>query len=654
MEQDESKKILICGDVEGNLELLAKRSKDFDMTFCIGELFTWRVKIDDLKEKYYDSDMFKKPVYFIETGPLANVLCSIYPDGYEILPNLHFLGKFGVKKIDGFNICYLSGTYNSTKEKVVNAMDDELQTTAGYYSEKDFYDITNRLKNDEQFKGIDFQLTARWPKNFEKHVYTESDLRPNSLKLVSILAYHLKPRYHFVAYEGKYFQRNPYKNYLPVSHKQVHTTRLLALGSFPDTNSSSTQKKDKYLYAIKTEPLEKMDEKALYSITEDTTENPYLSIIDPNNKDDEFSDNHNNRKYLSKREGGQFDEDSKKEFEDMFNKKVDNLKENTTQHISGFDSNKSNPADIEEFLDRIGKVESFHLSYYTERTAVKIKKRGREHMGYGFVKFKNMETTKKCLRTSGTYELHGCKVMFNFSKFDKNDATTHRQNDAHCWFCLGNEEVRKELIFYIGNTNYLCLDYGPIEKYHFLLVPIDHLNNYVSLNQEQKNDISKDETRLFKFYENMKRGVIKFERFNQLSDNVNHMFINYVSFNIRDYSEIVDKFEKAIMKTKMDFFQLKDDEKAEQFIQTDSEDPEKLENYYIYMEFWNTYNHKKVRFLCLLSESLTKALPRDFMRNLVCEITGDMSKKNWKDCVVDEDEQIILTKQLRHEFQSEK
>ena len=662
MEQIPTKKILICGDVEGNLELQAKRSKDFDMTLCVGELLSWRVKIDELKEKYYNEQLFKKPIYFVETGPLANVLCTVYPDGYEILPNLHFLGKFGVKKINGFNICYLSGIHNSTKEKVSDPMDDEILASSGYYSEKDFYEIINKLKNDETFKGIDFQLTSRWPKNFEKHTYVDDDIRAKSLKIVSLLAYHMKPRYHFVAYEDKYFQRHPYKNYLPISHKQIHISRLIALASFPEINATSTQKKDKYQYAIKTEPQETMDETTLYSITEDTTENPYLSIVDPNSKDEEFSDKFNNRNYLSKRGEGQFEEDSKKEFDEMFNKKIEEMKENTVLHISGFDSNKSNVADIEEFLDRIGKVESFHLTYHTDRNAKSTRKKFREHMGYGFVKFKNIETTKKCLRTSGTLKLEGCKVMFNFSKFDKNDATTHRQNDANCWFCLGNENVRKEQIFYIGGTNYLCLDYGPIEKYHFLLVPIDHLNSYIDLKQEQKNDIIKCEKRLFNFYEGMKRGVIKFERYNSLSQNVNHMFNNYVSFNVKDFSQIVDRFEKTVLKTKMDFFQLKEDEKLENFVQVgekqnetgENTDAIKAENYYIYIEFWNTYSHKKLKFLCLLSEHLTKGLPMDFMRNLICEITCDMSKKNWKDCIVDADEQSILTKQLRHEFQSEK
>jgi hypothetical protein len=90
-------------------------------------------------------------------------------------------------------------------------------------------------------------------------------------------------------------------------------------------------------------------------------------------------------------------------------------------------------------------------------------------MGYGFVKFSSLAVTKRCLRNSGSLKFEKNPIVFNFSKFDKEDTTTHRQNEAHCWFCLGNPEVRKELIFMIGTNNYLCCDYGPIEKYFFSL-----------------------------------------------------------------------------------------------------------------------------------------------------------------------------------------
>jgi hypothetical protein len=219
----EPKRVLVCGDVEGNLKLLAKRSATFDLTLCIGELFTWRTNIPNLKTDFAAQlklPIFKSPVYFIETGPLATTLCSLYPDGHEILPNLHFLGKFGIRKIQGFSIGYLSGTHNSHKEQITNVQEDEILSAAGFYSEKDIFELTNSLREDQSFKGIDFLMTGRWPMNFQK--YQTIDFNVNGLKLVSLLAHYLKPRYHFVSHEDRYYQRQPYQNYFNVSHKLAH------------------------------------------------------------------------------------------------------------------------------------------------------------------------------------------------------------------------------------------------------------------------------------------------------------------------------------------------------------------------------------------------------------------------------------------------
>ena len=274
---------------------------------------------------------------------------------------------------------------------------------SGYYSEKDFEIYTNQLKSDEHYKGIDFLLTGKWPKNFNK--YQENpEFNVNSLKLSSLLAYHLKPRYHIVANEDKFYQRQPYSNYASVTHKPIHVTRLIGLASFPDMTSNSLNKKEKYLYAVKVEPLEYMSDESLLTTPADLTENPYLGLVDDKYKDqaDEFLDcqekangvDNQERRFLSKREN--VDNETKEEFDEMYLKKIENLTENTTLYVSGFDPKESKVGDIEEFLTRMGRVESFHLAYSDQKTQAGIRhKKFHMHMGYGFVKFKSIETTKK-------------------------------------------------------------------------------------------------------------------------------------------------------------------------------------------------------------------------------------------------------------------
>jgi hypothetical protein len=48
-------------------------------------------------------------VYFIDSGEMAKSLGLVYPEGYEIVKNFTFLGRAGVKNIEGVNIAYLNG-----------------------------------------------------------------------------------------------------------------------------------------------------------------------------------------------------------------------------------------------------------------------------------------------------------------------------------------------------------------------------------------------------------------------------------------------------------------------------------------------------------------------------------------------------------------
>eukprot|EP00929_Paragymnodinium_shiwhaense_P054989 TRINITY_DN27577_c0_g1_i1.p1 TRINITY_DN27577_c0_g1~~TRINITY_DN27577_c0_g1_i1.p1 ORF type:complete len:472 (+),score=144.30 TRINITY_DN27577_c0_g1_i1:102-1517(+) len=104
-------RILLCGDVRGDLKTLCKHieslharipdpSQRFQACFCVGE-FTSE-----------DMDLDAKPpipVYFIDAGPAASDLIEASPQGEEISSNLSFLGHFGVQKIAGLSVAYLSG-----------------------------------------------------------------------------------------------------------------------------------------------------------------------------------------------------------------------------------------------------------------------------------------------------------------------------------------------------------------------------------------------------------------------------------------------------------------------------------------------------------------------------------------------------------------
>lgn len=64
-----------------------------------------------------------------------------------------------------------------------------------------------------EYRGIDILLTSQWPFGVDdtdpKGNKNESEKAAS--KLISWLAREIKPRYHFVGLNGKYFERLPYR-----------------------------------------------------------------------------------------------------------------------------------------------------------------------------------------------------------------------------------------------------------------------------------------------------------------------------------------------------------------------------------------------------------------------------------------------------------
>jgi len=108
------KKIVVSADSNGCLDFLVKKVSalhakiQFDFMLCLGS-----VMLIDQCEAFSQlkSGRIKLPlpVYFIESGEMASTLNTLYPNGKELLPNLFYLGRAGVKVICGVTVAYLSG-----------------------------------------------------------------------------------------------------------------------------------------------------------------------------------------------------------------------------------------------------------------------------------------------------------------------------------------------------------------------------------------------------------------------------------------------------------------------------------------------------------------------------------------------------------------
>lgn len=105
-------KILFSGDTQGNLDFLLEKlnvllkTSQFDMVFSVGQTFTLDF---DLTPFCSGQKKIPIPIFFLEAGELGYSLMEIFPEGKEICPNLHFLGRSGVKNINGLNVAWING-----------------------------------------------------------------------------------------------------------------------------------------------------------------------------------------------------------------------------------------------------------------------------------------------------------------------------------------------------------------------------------------------------------------------------------------------------------------------------------------------------------------------------------------------------------------
>lgn len=72
-----------------------------------------------------------------------------------------------------------------------------------------------------EYRGIDILLTSQWPfgiENDDKKT-DKNDSKIAASKLLSWLAREIKPRYHFAALNGNYFERLPYRSVFHIQFK---------------------------------------------------------------------------------------------------------------------------------------------------------------------------------------------------------------------------------------------------------------------------------------------------------------------------------------------------------------------------------------------------------------------------------------------------
>jgi len=609
-------KVLVSGDPKGGIDAVVKKLPAFDVGFIAGHV----LGINEETGKLLRGEVnIPKPCYFVENGPLKDVLAIKYPHGGEICKNLTYLGSFGMKKIMGLEVAYLSGSYEPSKsrhrEKTLQDDVDKLNI----YDDSDIEQLTKHLKDNASFVGVDILLTCQTPKHYSRFT-PEQDKELNSLEIISRLAYLTKPRYHLCTGHDLYYERLPYVNY---DHKAqaTHVTRLIFIGNLPQPGGKAAHK---YLYAASLLPLQHMTKEQICERPESSTENPYFALFLESTRAQLYSGYAASQEVTNDTEANIFSSEVHQLTQEQ-KEKIEAMEKSVPLHVAGFNY-LSTVDKIEEFLSRIGKYSSFYLVYGRGKN--------NKHKGYGFVEFEKLAHMKNALLTSGQHKLDGKSIFFNVTK-----GTTDIKTKMGCWFCLDNPEADRSFVCYETELMYLALDKGPIDNFHFLLVPQNHRKCYLNFSPEEKTAYNEMELKLRSFYESEKKAYIKYERYFRLSDNINHSLTHFISLPHEKFESLELLFMSNVRDLKLQFAELQPQDKLEDLIGQNQ--------YYIYLTFYNYYSLKERRYLCVLSEALVGKMPFDFMRQFVCTILDRKDKIVWKDCVRDTETVEFLCQRMK-------
>ncbi|TPP63245.1 CWF19 1 cell cycle control [Fasciola gigantica] len=86
------------------------------------------------------------------------------------------------------------------------------------------------------------------------------------------------------------------------------------------------------------------------------------------------------------------------------------------------------------------------------------------------------------------------------------------REQAACWFCLGNPQVKKHLVVSVNTQAYLALPRGPLVEDHVLILTVGHHRSWTSCPDYVRMEIEDYKSRLKKMFADQGKAMVAFER----------------------------------------------------------------------------------------------------------------------------------------------
>ena len=625
--------IVIINNIKGNIIRLngildnISRQNKIDYLFLTGEIFTLSTKKEDIL-----SIKFKGTIIIFDSSPIGEIIKTKYKYNNYVLDNIIFLGRSGIFSLNdsSINIAFLSG--KETKELLDKSnLNFNLSYTNEFYKYKDIEIIINKyidLKNKKN-KKIDFFLVNSFPQSlYERYIeliknecsnrnsiLNEEKINNSISYTLNYLLYIINPRY-IISSVDDFFYKNINDT---VVNKEGYRSFFYNLGYLKDKKN----KLENYFIAVNYKSINDMKEEEILSLEKEQEEKI----------GQKFTNDKNLFKY----------------FECYEIKKEKNLIQNHDDYLKiCFDDNRlksikeimpiSKPLIISNLNYNITEndIKNYFINKYGSIKTIKLlTNKENKFNGKAIIEFNNINSMKELLNNNGKDELNG-RILRAAVYIEKDQLIKENNNNSaninnmrnnnieECWFCYDNNE-KLERKYIISDFNYFYLAYpkGPIDKYHFLIVPKNHISSYVCLNKDEKIECEMIIQLVKDYLYSIDYEYIVFEKNLKYNfSNKLHLLINICGIE-NSYIEKLNNFtENFLIDEKMNDFIVSFNEKYLNLYNQKDE--------YIYINIPKIYKQKIIRKIIFIK---TKEYKIDYPRKLICNLINKEDRLNWKNAI---------------------
>jgi hypothetical protein len=268
--------------------------------------------------------------------------------------------------------------------------------------------------------------------------------------------------------------------------------------------------------------------------------------------------------------------------------------------------------------------------------------RRNKFLGHAFVKYKLMSLHQSVIKNSNLFSLKGRKVVIS-EKLEK--IVTLEDIEKRCWFCFKNPNLDTDLVLKEKIHFYVAYPKGPIDNFHFLILPKNHIKSFIDLDKTQKEEFIEIIKTLINIINDNKLDHLIYEKNLPYNDEAaKHMVINVVGIKSEFSFNFIEVMKNILNNNKLKFKEFDMKYSLTEMVNKNSH------YYYIDAPTGIQFGRSAKRTKILIDPSNTHKDFIDYPRMIICSLIDKEERLNWKNADINKEFLVGLKDKTREYF----